>query len=315
MRSCLRVCNKPLAALLQAAALVVCIHSPASNAQDVSEKQNAKPERSTTAIPPSEFWRNKSEGWFWYKDPAKEDSPANAVVEKPAIKPAPVKPAKPIKTAEVLAHETLTQRADELMKIAFINPTKENVEAYLRLQTLVVNKSSQFADAWQRVIWENPDMDFASQGRPVNSAAISVYDKELDLSKRKVIANLAQEHSLMFFFKSDCPYCHQFAPLLKNFEAAYGIKIFPVSLDGRGLPDFPSFRTDSGQAANLKVSSVPAVFLVNPGTGQIKPIGFGILSESELANRLYTVTVDPDIGSANTKSRSASQVSQTRRVP
>ena len=245
----------------------------------------------------AEFWRKRSDGWFWYKDP------------KPPIQPVPVRPpvsatpAKPVKAAEVLAHEALTRRADELMKIAFISPTKENVEAYLRLQTIVVNKSSQFADVWQRVMWENPDMDFATQGRPVNSAAISVYDRELDQSKRKVIAALGREHGLMFFFKSDCPYCHQFAPLLRAFAAQYGIRIVPVSLDGRGLPDFPDFSNDAGQAAKLQVSAVPALYLVNPATNVMKPIGFGILSESELANRLYTITVNPNLAAEDAKLR------------
>jgi len=277
---------------------------------------NANAATEPPAIPASEFWNKKSEGWFWYKEPPKEITLPLEPAEKLIPRPSQPKPDKPSKAAEVMAHESMTKRADELMKIAFINPTKENVEAYLRLQTLIVNKSSQFADVWQRVVWENPDIDFASQGRPVNSAAITVYDRELDQSKRKVISDLGREHGLMFFFKSDCPYCHQFAPLLKNFEAAYGIKVFPISLDGRGLPDFPQFRTDGGQAAKLNLTAVPAVYLVNPTTNEIKPIGFGILSESELANRLYTVTVNPDVTSPENKNRAISQVtSLNRRTP
>ncbi|MBL8510270.1 MAG: conjugal transfer protein TraF [Betaproteobacteria bacterium] len=239
----------------------------------------------TTADEDEAFWQGKQDGWFWYRQPPIGPTEAPKPVDKPAIA-AIAAPAKP---PELLLHERLTKQAEELMKIAFINPTKENVEAYLRLQTRVVNQATRFSDQWQRVLWANPELDFANQDRPVNAAAITVFEREEAEKKRRTVAQLGRDHMLMFFFKGDCPYCHQFAPLLKRFEAAYGLRIFPVSLDGGGLPDFREPRTDNGIATRLNVSHVPALFLVNPATQQLQPIGVGILSEVELLTRLYTV--------------------------
>ncbi|MBP6852696.1 MAG: conjugal transfer protein TraF, partial [Rhodoferax sp.] len=46
----------------------------------------------------------------------------------------------------------------------------------------------------------------------------------------------------------------------------------------------------------LKVTQVPAVFLAQPFTGKITPIGFGVLSETQLLERISIVsTVQGDI--------------------
>jgi conjugal transfer pilus assembly protein TraF len=61
------------------------------------------------------------------------------------------------------------------------------------------------------------------------------------------------------------------------------LTVFPVSLDGGGLPEYPSAMTDNGIAAKLEVRVVPAVFLAVPGSGEITPIGYGVMAEEELA--------------------------------
>ena len=88
--------------------------------------------------------------------------------------------------------------------------------------------------------------------------------------------------------RQDCPYCHAFAPTLAAFQARHGIQVVAISVDGGPLPSFPNARPDNGIATALKVSQVPAVFLAQPFTGKISPIGFGVLSESQLLERIAT---------------------------
>ena len=56
------------------------------------------------------------------------------------------------------------------------------------------------------------------------------------------------------------------------------------------MPGFADARRDNGIATALQVSQVPAVFLAQPFTGQITPIGFGVLSESQLLERIAAVS-------------------------
>lgn len=56
------------------------------------------------------------------------------------------------------------------------------------------------------------------------------------------------------------------------------------------MPAFPRARPDNGIATALRVAQVPAVFLAHPASGKITQIGSGVLSESQLLERISIVT-------------------------
>ena len=237
------------------------------------------------------YWRDRERGWFWYDDPLPERN--EGPKPKPKAFPTISVPATPKKPSELVEFEALQKRVEDLRNIAIINPSEQNIRNYLNIQNFVIEKASTFADVAQRVIWATPELDPTVTGRPVNAKALEVFDREQAGARTNTVAQLSQTHALFFFFRSDCPYCHQFAPLLKDFEAKFGLKIVPISVDGGGLPEFRSPRVDNGIARTLDVRQVPALFLAEPRGGKITPIGYGVLSESELLERIYVVT-QPD---------------------
>jgi hypothetical protein len=81
---------------------------------------------------------------------------------------------------------------------------------------------------------------------------------------------------------------------LRSASAKYGIKVVAISVDGGPIPGFADARRDNGIATTLRVSQVPAVYLAQPFTGKITPIGFGVLSEAQLVERISMVTASPD---------------------
>ena len=237
------------------------------------------------------YWRDRERGWFWYDDPPPErnDGPK----PKPKAIPTITAPTASKKPSELVEFAALQKRVEDLRNIAIINPSEQNIRNYLNIQNFVIEKASTFADVAQRVIWATPELDPTVTGRPVNAKALEVFDREQAGARTNTVAQLAQTHALFFFFRSDCPYCHQFAPLLKDFEAKFGLRIIPISVDGGGLPEFRSPRVDNGIARTLDVRQVPALFLAEPRNGKITPLGYGVLSESELLERIYVVT-QPD---------------------
>ena len=237
------------------------------------------------------YWRDRERGWFWYDDPLPERN--EGPKPKPKAVPTISAPTAPKKPSELVEFEALQKRVEDLRNIAIINPSEQNIRNYLNIQNFVIEKASTFADVAQRVIWATPELDPTVTGRPVNAKALEVFDREQAGARTNTVAQLSQTHALFFFFRSDCPYCHQFAPLLKDFEAKFGLKIVPISVDGGGLPEFRSPRVDNGIARTLDVRQVPALFLAEPRGGKITPIGYGVLSESELLERIYVVT-QPD---------------------
>ena len=237
------------------------------------------------------YWRDRERGWFWYDDPM----PERTEIPKPKPKAVPVigAPTAPQKPSELVEFEALQKRVEDLRNIAIINPSEHNIRNYLNIQSFVIEKASTFADVAQRVIWATPELDPTVTARPVNAKALEVFDREQALARTNTVARLSQTHALFFFFRSDCPYCHQFAPLLRDFEAKFGLHIVPISVDGGGLPEFRSPKVDNGIARTLDVRQVPALFLAEPRGGKITPIGYGVLSESELLERIQVVT-QPD---------------------
>ena len=227
------------------------------------------------------YWLRNREGWFWYRDP-----PAS-------VKPPKAAPPPPSRPPELVEFESMQQRLDELKRVAVMNPTDTNLLAYMRYQRFVMNKSEFFAARWQRLVWTVPELDYGLTGRPTNSMAIGAFDEQQRDRQAQVVRNLAATHGLLFIFRSDCPYCHKFAPILKRFEQEFGMMVFPVSLDGRGLPEYPNPQTDNGIATRLNASVVPALYLTAPSKRQIRPVGFGVMAITELVERIAALAQDP----------------------
>jgi len=222
---------------------------------------------------PASYWLRKEEGWFWYRDPP----PPAAKVPPPAV---------PSRPPELARFEAMQKRLDDLKRIAVMSPTDANLLAYMRYQRFVMDKSEAFAARWQRLVWTVPELDYGLTGRPTNAMAIGVFDEQRRERQAQRIRALAETHGLLFIFRSDCPYCRRFAPILKRFEQAFGMLVFPVSLDGKGLPEYPEPHPDNGTAARLNASVVPALYLTAPARREIRPVGFGLMALGDLVERV-----------------------------
>ncbi len=267
-----------LAPALAAAVTMLLGWLPADTlAQDGARRDGA-------TSPTAPYWSDTWRGWHFYEEPDAEEVPA-APPKTSAPAPKPV----PAKAPELVEFERLQKAVESYRNIAIMRPTEANVRRYMELESKVVARASYFADVAQRVAWATPELDPTLQGRPVNAKALEVFDREQMSGRSQSISALGKDHVLFFFFRGDCPYCHAFAPTLGAFEARHGIKVVAISVDGGSMPGFADARRDNGIAATLKVTQVPAVYLAQPYTGKITPIGFGVLSEAELVERIATV--------------------------
>lgn len=260
-------------------ALAIAVQAGAQAADERDPDSQA-----VTAAPETEraitYWLRNREGWFWYRDPA----PA-----KPRSHSAPTPSPRP---KDLTAFEAMQQRLEDLKRVAVMNPTDDNLLAYMRYQRRVMNKSALFAERWQRLVWRVPELDYGLTGRPTNAMAINVFDDQQRDRDAQTVRSLAATHGLLFVFRSDCPFCHRFAPILKRFEQDFGMTVLAVSLDGDALPEYPDARPDNGIAARLNPSAVPALYLTAPATRQIQAVGFGLMSRSDLVERIATLARD-----------------------
>ena len=246
--------------------------------------------------PPGSYWRDAWRGWHFYEQPEPSAVPSTTAppkspaIPKTADSPRSTSPARP---AELLAFERLQRALEDARHIAIMRPTEPNVRRYMQLEAAVSNRASAFADMAQRIAWADPTLDPTVQGRPVNARALEVFDQLQSADRSRSVSALAADHVLLFFFRGDCPYCHAFAPTLQAFQQRHGLKVLAVSLDGGSLPGFADQRMDNGIARSLQVTQVPALFLAQPFTGTLTPIGFGVLSEAQLLERISQAAAGP----------------------
>ncbi len=266
-----------LASLL--VALAIGLPTPAVSAESVVEDEAQAP--AEPGLVQSAYWLRKREGWFWYRDP-----PVN--VPRPKTTPTPHE-----RPTELVEFEAMQKRLEELKRVAVMNPTDTNLMTYMRYQRTVMNKSEHFAQRWQRLVWTVPDLDYGMTGRPTNAMAINAFDEQQRDRQAQTVKALAATHGLIFVFRGDCPHCHRFAPILKRFEQEFGFTVLAVSLDGRAIAEYPNAQPDNGIAARLDARAVPALYLTTPATRQIRPVGFGVMSMSDLVERITTLAQEP----------------------
>jgi conjugal transfer pilus assembly protein TraF len=266
-----RKATRTFAALL---AVAMALSATTASAQSANtDARQIEPDPQSTA-----YWLRNREGWFWYRDP-------------PASTPQPA-PSAPKPPRELVEFEAMQKRLEDLKRVAVMNPTDANLTAYMRYQRMVMNKSERFAERWQRLVWTVPDLDYGLSGRPTNAMAINVFDEQQRERQAQSIKSLAATHGLIFVFRGDCPHCHRFAPILKRFEQEFGFTVLAISMDGRAIPEYPNARPDNGMAARLNATAVPALFLTAPATREIRPVGFGVMSMTDLVERIAALAQD-----------------------
>ncbi|ELI5720919.1 conjugal transfer protein TraF [Vibrio fluvialis] len=115
--------------------------------------------------------------------------------------------------------------------------------------------------------------------------------KQLSLQPKKKVM---KKYGLIIFFSDECPYCQQFAPILKRFTDENNIIVRAVSFTGRGLPDFPTPIMPTEQAVQHYYGAseirYPAVWLYdpdNPFGGKIR-LTNGYVPYEELERRWIT---------------------------
>lgn len=222
--------------------------------------------------PCAPYFDQRERGWFWYEPFARPGNTDRRGSRE-----------------RHMTAEQIREKGEKLFETALLFPTRENVKAYMEHQKRVLEQSERFAQVWKRVLWETPSLD-AAVDYPVSAAGAEI-SRNLQRSVRdEVIERISRVGKLVFFFRSDCPFCRGQAEVIKTLERRHGIGVLAASLDGRGLyPLYPNFVNGGGQAARLGVDRVPALFLFVPSRSKIARIGTGYLTLGEIRRRLHVV--------------------------
>ena len=221
-------------------------------------------------------------GWHFYCD--REDEAPEAAPTPPSPVADPAKPA----TARIAA---LRRALEEARARAILDPAPENVTAYLRLQQETLQRAAAFSDAFRRTVWATPELDYTLK-RPVGALARQVWSDERRAARYAALARLGERYGLIYLGRAGCAGCRVFGPLLRAFALRHGLDVLAVSLTGAALEGWPEAVADNGRAARLGLGEapVPALVLFDTATQRVLPVGFGVMAEDVMAQRIFALT-------------------------
>ena len=223
-------------------------------------------------------------GWHFYCDRAEEPERT-----EPAPAPPPPSPGAAQSASERI--EAMRKALEEARAEAILDPSTENVTAYLRLQQETLAKAAAFSDAFRRTVWATPELDYTLK-RPVGALAKQVWSDGRREERRQALARLGERYGLIYLGHAGCAGCKVFGPLLRAFASRHGLDVLAVSLDGAALEGWPDAVADNGRAARLGLGNapVPALVLFDAETKRVLPVGFGVMAEDEMAERIFALT-------------------------
>ncbi|MBY0501698.1 MAG: type-F conjugative transfer system pilin assembly protein TraF [Alphaproteobacteria bacterium] len=228
------------------------------------------------------FFERRAEGWHWYENSLSDDKVEEKKKERSSGRSSP----SPTPTEKI---EVQRKELETKLHTAILEPTQENVIVYIIAQKALMDQSQRFSEAWKQVVLTTPSLD-ETLVHPVDQNARHVYYTERNKELTSRIKALAQDYGLFFFFRKNCPYCHHFAPIVKHFAEKHSWSVLAISLDGGILPEFPHARKNNGIAERLHISHVPALIALHPQSGQTIPLAYGLVSESEIEERVDLLT-------------------------
>ena len=187
--------------------------------------------------------------------------------------------------------EAMRKALEEARAEAILDPTPAKVTAYLRLQQETLQRAAAFSDAFRRTVWATPELDYTLR-RPVGALAKQIWSDGRRQARDAALAGLGERYGLIYLGHAGCSACRVFGPLLRAFASRHGLDVLAVSLTGEALEGWPEAVADNGRAARLGLSDtpVPALVLFDARTKKVLPVGFGVMAEDEMAERIFALT-------------------------
>jgi conjugal transfer pilus assembly protein TraF len=242
----------------------------------------------------SNWYKGDQKGWLWYKRTL------------PTMKREPKKDT----TSKELTYsgrmENLRKNFEEIQAKAILEPTLDNVQVMQQAQNVIMNRATEFEKYWMLAsLLTSQNFRDSDQSSPQHR---KIYQEQLDRQLDQKIRNLAKTYGLFFILKEDCPYCHEFAPIVKDLMNLYGFEGKAIggrpstggrpltgsrpstSADRKAIELFPDAENDNGTIAVLNPEGIfPALFLVSPQSRQVIPLARGLVSLSQLRENFKVI--------------------------
>lgn len=227
-----------------------------------------------SAFAENRFYNDRERGWYYREciNCQEQEEPKSTKTAKKNLSE--------MDSKQVLDTLESVQKELQVRQARFtLEPTVENARAFLDYQRLMFNNGTKAGEAMQSALIKYPYLDSRIEN-PISQQAIRVKELEENKENDLRIKEFAQEFKLLYFFKQDCPYCHEFQPVLESVKQNYSFKVEAISSDGAKHSSFPT-RIDNGLSAKLNITTYPTIIAYNSKNDIYLPVSRGFIPESD----------------------------------
>ncbi|WP_415239697.1 type-F conjugative transfer system pilin assembly protein TraF [Vibrio tapetis] len=226
-------------------------------------------------------------GWRWYNEP-------KAITETPKPKPLPsntqttVSPPSPLSATQQM--DWFHTMHDEAKNDAFIHPKdKEKLAHFLALNRFITAQTDEIGMTFKAVLLDKPELSY-TKDHPTEQAARQPY-LALETQKKTDAVKQMQQEGWGFFFvyEGRDALTQKLAPSIQAFADEHHFDLLGISTDQTFITNLKENRHNQGK---VTVPFTPALILVHPETGEMKPLAYGWISQTDLLGRFYNVATD-----------------------
>ena len=102
-------------------------------------------------------------------------------------------------------------------------------------------------------------------------------------------ADSPQDKVFIFFYASDCKYCHESADMLVSIAKKHKIKIIANSLDNKPIEQFPHFQSNNNLTRKFKITSIPTIVAVDMQSKSFEVVSYELEAQSMLEAKILAV--------------------------
>ena len=179
---------------------------------------------------------------------------------------------------------------EHVTNIAVMQPTKDNVAAYMYMTNFTRVKSLIFAHAVTDYTMNNPKYNMIKKLGETSWSYNAYHSQENDEVKQMI--ELHKDNlGIIVFIKDGCPFCEKQLPVLNWLQSDYHIDVVAASLNQ--CPANTNNIQCMVNPAAFKLYNVqyePTIVLVirqADGSPKFEPVGVGLTDEVTLVNRIY----------------------------
>lgn len=269
---------------------MLCLTATTVSAQNGSPDTGAPEPRSDSDESRCEPGSDTECGWFWKRYPDKEEEKTKPK-PKPKPKPQPNKPGKDKKDDSDQAidcdnpdewrpgcgfidpgksYDFQAKQRDALKRRMVMEPNnRKAVRGFQEYNNWMLNQAIAASRMWRFNTAQDPSLSQITD-KPTSRFGLKLLQREQEKNTNEIYELIKKENGFFVFFsRTDCPYCHDMLPVLKELQEDTGVNVHNASLDAECMPGFPDGKCLTGErsrkpAARLKVRTVPDLLVYLP---------------------------------------------------